>query len=670
MIRSLGIDVGGTFTDLFVIQNGQEQHVKSPTTKEDPSIGVMNAIQKAGVVLKNVENIIHGSTIATNAIIERKYDETAFITTQGFRDVLEIGRYHRKELYNPYQIKEPPLVPRKLRYEVLERIDANGNILHELDVNEARKVIKQIQSVGVKNIAIGFINSYVNDANERRMAELIREIDPEILVATSARVLPKIRLLGRFNLAIINVALQSLISRYIGKLEKSLRAEGFQGNLWMIQSNGGMIKVDQAVEHSEMFLLSGPAAGVAATCFITKNMGIANAVTLDMGGTSADIALVEDNRPVTTTTREIVFDVPVPIPMIDVEAIGAGGGSIAWVDNQGILKVGPRSAGANPGPAFYGCGKGYFTISDANLLLGYIHPDAFMGGEMTVDATASYEAAKLIGTRMGNHDIIRVAKGVVTVANNNMANTLSETLVKKGRDPRDFTLIAFGGAGALHAASIAKLLSIPKVIVPIRSSVFCAFGGTLLDAKHDFFETLYTEIPDLNPAKAEAAFARMEAHGREILRKEGFEKATVEKLAELRYVGQSYEIEIPISGGLDKDTLEKDFEDTHERLYGVKIENNPIAIVSLHLRVVGIIEENVMPKTKALGNDFIKGQRMIHLVDWEDTVQAAIIDGPLLSKSDTFIGPAIVEYPTTTILVEPNTNAYVDAFGSLVLELK
>lgn len=549
-------------------------------------------------------------------------------------------------------------------------MDADGNVLTELNEEQARKVVQGLIDSGINNVAVGFINSYVNGINERKMKEIILEMNPDMLVATSSEVLPKIRALGRFNLAIINAALQSLISKYIAKLEDSLRSEGFKGNVWMIQSNGGMIKFDQAVAHSEMFLLSGPAAGVAATCFITKSMGIKNAVTVDMGGTSADIALVEDNQPVTTTAREIVFDIPVPIPMIDVEAIGAGGGSIAWVDSQGILKVGPQSAGAMPGPAFYGRGAGHFTISDANMLMGYITPEAFMGGEMEVDTHAPVEAAISIGKKMNESDAIKIAKGVIKVANNNMANTLRETLIKKGRDPRDFTLVAFGGAGALHAASIAKLLAIPRVVVPIRSSVFSAFGGTLLDAKHDFFETMYSELQDLDMEQAEEAFDRMEAAGREILINEGFEEAVVQKSAEIRYVGQSYEIDVPIENKIDPNKLKDDFEEIHERLYGVRIDGNPIALVTLHLSVTGVVEENWVPKLKNIKTSYISGTRKIHLADLDDPVDATIVCGEKLASGDQLEGPAIIEFPTTTILVEPDMKCYVDKFGSIIMEFK
>jgi len=431
-----------------------------------------------------------------------------------------------------------------------------------------------------------------------------------------------------------------------------------------------MIKVDQAVAHSEMFLLSGPAAGVAATCFITKNINVKNAVTMDMGGTSCDIAIVEDNQPVTTTSREIEFDIPVPIPMIDVTAIGAGGGSIAWVDNLGILKVGPQSAGANPGPAFYGSGKGHFTISDANLLLGYIHPKAFMSGELTVREEDSIAAAKEIGQKMGNKDPIKVAKGVITLANHNMSNALRETLVKKGRDPRDFTLIAFGGAGALHASAIARILKIPKIIIPIRSSVFCAFGATLLEPRHDFYETLYCETTKFNPKEVEKAFLRMQKLGEHILAQEGFKNIVLDRFAELRYVGQSYELEIPIEGEINGEILKKTFEDTHDRLYDVRIENNPVAVVSLHLRAVGIKKENEVPYVDNRKQPFIKGTRDVYFINEDGKIEAKIIDGLKLSRNDHFSGPAIVEYPTTTILVEKNSEAYVDFSGNIIIELK
>lgn len=672
MIYCLGVDVGGTFTDLYVSVENKEYLIKSPTTKENIVEGVINALEETGLNPEKISNIVHGSTIATNSVIERNYPLTAFITTKGFRDLIEIGRYHREELYNPYLIKPDPLVMRRYRYEVNERIDSEGNIIAELDEAQAKEIVKEIIQAGIKSVAIGFINSYTNGINEEKMEKIIKEIDPEINVAISSKILPKIRPLGRFNTTIINASLQSIMSDYINKLDSALKKKGFNGNLWFIQSNGGIVRADQAKEHSEMLLLSGPAAGVAAASFVADSIGVPNSVTMDMGGTSCDISLIEGRVPITTTEREILWDMPIPVPMVDITTIGAGGGSIAWVDNQGILKVGPESAGADPGPAFYGKGKGDFTVSDANLLLGYMNEETFIGGKMHVDRNASEKAALDLAKDLNINDLTEVAKGVIKVANNNMSNALNETLLKKGRDPRDFSLVAFGGAGGLHANFLAKELNIPRVIVPLRASVFSGFGATLLDARHEFYETRYCELENLNCKKVEDVFSAMKNQGLDILKKQGFNDIAVKNFVELRYVGQSYELEIDLTGEeVTTENIANKFIEAHKKIYGVAIPDSPIALMTLHLSVIGKMYKPELIELSSSNSEqkFIKEKRLIHLIDKEEPVEATIIDGLKLFGDTHFEGPAVVELPTTTVLIDQDSKVVMDKYGNLIITI-
>jgi len=669
----IGIDVGGTFTDLYnITSSGKEILWKSSTTPENPMIGVMNAIREAKIDLSEVTDIVHGTTIATNAIIERKYPITAMVTTKGFRDLIEIGRYHRKELYNAYQTKPVPLIKRRYRFEIPERIDANGNIVERLDELTARKIAQEIVDAGIRNIAICFINSYMNSVHEVLMENIFKEIDPDLNISISSKVLPKIRPLGRFITTILNVTLKLIISDYASKLDNELRLAGFKGNLWFVQSNGGIIRVDEVVEHSEMLLLSGPAGGVAGASFTFKKVGIPNVITMDIGGTSCDISMIENYSPVVTTDRMIEWDMPVPVPMVDITTIGAGGGSIAWVDSQGILKVGPQSAGADPGPAFYGKSE-QATLADANLALGYLNPENFIGGRIPIDPSASQKALSLIGQKVGISNIVKVAQGIVNIANNNMANAIAEVLIKKGRDPRDFVLVAFGGSGPLHAVAIAKNLSIPTVVVPVRSSVFSAYGATLLNAQHEFYETYYSEVQSADKRILEDMFDSMADQGRKLLARQGFQEIEIRRYFEMRYVGQSYELEVEIPDGpLDLNKIENKFIKEHEKIYSVSILDNKVALLNLRVSAIG---KRITPTAaqdadiSQINSQLVKGKRSIYLIGTDDPVLANIIDGPAMKQNDVIEGPAIIEFDTTTILVEPSMTAERDKYDNILIKI-
>lgn len=674
MIKTIGIDVGGTFTDLFMIDENRKTLIeKVPSTPQDPIIGILNAIKNASVDLSRVENIINGSTIATNAVIERKLPPTAFITTKGFRDLIEIGRYHRKELYNPYLQKPEPLIPRKYRFEVEERIDSKGEVIQDLNEENAEKVISNILNNGIKNIAIGFINSYMNSVHEEKMAEILSRFDRSLNISLSSKVLPRIRPQGRFITTILNASLRPLTETYINRLREELGKRGFRGNLWMIQSNGGIASPEKVIRGSESLLFSGPAAGVSGAASLCSYLGINNSITMDMGGTSCDISLVEGASPVVSREIEVDWDMPVPIPMVDIDAIGAGGGSLAWVDSQGILKVGPESAGADPGPVFYGRGNKQPTVSDANLVLGYLNPNRLLSGRLKINEKDVYLSMREIGKKLGIDDVKEVAKGIITIANQNMANAISENLIKRGRDPRDFVLVTFGGGGPLHAVNIAKKLSIPKVIIPKNSSVFSAFGSTLLNARYEYQRTYLTNLNKIDISTLKSMYNEMEENGRSNLSKEGFERIEIKRFAELRYQGQSYELEIEVTNNeLDLKRMALDFEKEHKRVYGIVLKDTPISLVNLRVSAIGIMANEYF--TKNISNqveEHIKiGKRQIYFIDDKSEMIVDVYDGEVLQSGNKIIGPAIIEYDTTTVLLEPLSHAQIDGYGNMIITIE
>jgi len=679
MDQILGIDVGGTFTDLYELSIGsdndcKELMMKSSTTPNDPVQGVMDVLNKACVDLGKVSTIVYGCTIATNAVIERKFPPVAMITTKGFRDTIEIGRYHRKELYNPYQQKPKPLIMRRNRFEVIERVDSSGNVIQVLDNENATKVAKEILNKNIKNIAICFLNSYSNGKNEEEMGQIIKQLAPEIKVSLSSKVLPKIRALGRFTLTALNAILKPIISEHVDRLVIELKDAGFKGKLWLVQSNGGIIESHEAVEYPETLLLSGPAGGVAGAASLCNKENIENLITMDIGGTSTDISIIEGAEAVVTTRRQIDWDMPVPTPMVDITTIGAGGGSLAWIDVGGVLKVGPESAGAYPGPVFYDKGNNQPTLSDANLCLGYINPDNYLGGKIKPNVRAALQSLKEIGIQIGINDEYKVAQGMINIANNNMASAIAENLIKKGRDPRDYVLVAYGGGGPLHAVEVAKILSISKVVIPPFSSVFSAYGASRLSAKHDFFETYYAITKEADGHKINQIYQKLEDKGSAILRREGFKAIELKRYVEMRYVGQSYELEIEVTdSGLDIKQVEQDFLKEHKKLYGVIIPDNDIAILNLRAGAVG--KRSVPVPEKDFGGieidqeSLFLGKRDMMFIGEKDFLSADLLNGNLLKPGVDIKGPAVIEFETTTVLLPPATEASMDSYGKIIINI-
>ncbi len=669
----VGIDVGGTFTDLFAWEEetGQSVTAKVLTTKHDQTLGVLQVIEQAQLPVDQIATLIHGSTTATNALIERSYPPAAMITTEGFRDTIEIGRQRRRHLYDPYQIKPRPLIPRRYRLTVPERISAKGEVLVPLDEQAARKVAERIAELEIESVAIAFINAYVNPVHEQRMGEILRARLPHTHIALSSDTRPKFRELGRFATTAIRAVLLPVMSAYFARLERMLRERGFTGPLFIIKSNGGMMGVELAKQRPEELIESGPAGGVAYASYLSARSGFARAIHTDMGGTSFDASIVENGHGLITHEYELEWEVPVITPMLDIRSVGAGGGSIAWVDQGGSLRVGPQSAGAEPGPACYGRGGKEATVTDANLLLGRLEPT--LGGKFTLDHRAAEEAVAKVARQVGL-DPLRAAEGIIQITCENMAQAIKMVLIDRGRDPRDFVLVSFGGAGPMHACFIARSLNIPQVVVPAYAGVASAFGATAMDIRHDLETFFYSPIEGINLVRLNQLYEHLEEQGRTLLAQEAlaWERVSVSRSAQMRYIGQSYEVETPIPlGRLTAASLPQivqSFHRAHEREYGVASEQFVPAFVSLGVTVIGHNEKPpIVQASAAAGLAPRKGERQVYFSGrW---LMTPVYDGQRLTQGFTLRGPAIVEYAHSCAVLPPDTTAIVDELENLVISV-
>lgn len=673
----LGVDVGGTFTDLFAYSdNGRRKLIsKVPSTPDDFTVGVLRALSSANIDMEEIEFLIHGSTIATNATIERTYPVTPFITTKGFRDFTLIGRYHRRSLYDPYQTKPVPIVRRRHIFEMSERITSQGEVIQPFNIKEARSLLRRVEALGAKSVAVGFMNSYANSSHEEEMKAVLKGINPDIFVSLSSTV-PKIRSLGRFTTAILRACLQPVVQNYLTRLKDRLVQQGFQGQLLIVTNNGGMIDAELAVQRPELLLTSGPASGVNAALFVAANTGKGNLITMDMGGTSCDVSIIEDGQPLIASEYEIDWDIPVVVPMLDIRTIGAGGGSIAWIDEGGSLRVGPRSAGSLPGPACYGKGGTKPTVTDANLLLGRLGSKQILGNEIHIDVEAGRRAIETVANQIGL-DFIKTAAGIITIVNENMAASLKQVSLDRGRDPRDFSLVAFGGAGPMHAAFLAKTMGINQVIVPKDSGVFSAFGGVVMDFKHDCEKTFYSAIDQVDLESLNRQYQELDGKVLEVMREQGIpnEKVEIIRSAQIRYVGQTYEVETPVpSGRIDSKELEKilsDFHVEHRKEYGFSERKFPAAFVNLRSTAIGKVDKPNFEEVH--GKKYVPEQARVEKRDvfFENHgfVTAKILDRTSLSVGSHINGPVVIEDLSSTAIIPPDMNGEVDPYGNLIVNV-
>ena len=581
MIR-IGVDTGGTFTD-FVLRDDDRVAVhKVRSTPDDPSRAILQGLAELGMPLTGAD-IVHGSTVATNAVLERRGAKVALVATAGFEDVLRIGRQTRRELYNVFVADRRPLVDADLVVGIRERVGADGSVLEPLDDVALAALGSRLREGGAEAVAVCFLHSYINPSHERAVTERLER--QGFVVSASHRVLPEYREFERWSTTVVNAYVTPLMAQYLGRLEQRLGG----ARLRIMQSNGGSISAGRAREAAVQTILSGPAAGAVGAQALAAASGYPRAIAFDMGGTSTDVTLIDGV--IGVTPESTVGDFPVRLPVIDIHTVGAGGGSIAFVDPGGALRVGPRSAGAEPGPACYGRGD-ELTVTDANLLLGRIEPGYFLGGRMALDVERARSVALTFGARLGL-DERALADGIVRVANANMERAIRVVSVQRGHDPREFALLAFGGAGGMHACALAESLDMSTVIVPLHAGVLSALGMLLADVTKDYSQTVLAPAANLDPGALERTFAPLVERARADLEAEGFrpDATRLELSLDVRYVGQSYEITVPCGAG-----FREAFDQRHARLYGYSNPSRPAEVVNVRVKAVGVTEKPALPR--------------------------------------------------------------------------
>lgn len=669
----VGVDVGGTFTDLFAWEEGSGRHAtaKVLTTKHDRSIGVLQAVRASGVPFDQIRNLMHGTTTGTNALLERNYPDAAFITTDGFRDTLEIGRAIRKHLYDPYQVKPKPLIKRRNRFTISGRIAASGAERRPLDEEQIRELASEIGKRGIQSVGIGLINSYANPAHEHRVRELLREILPGVHVVISAETRPIFREHARFVTTAIRACLMPVMSTYFDTLDQALRGVGFEGSLLILKSNGGVMGTALAKERPEELIESGPAGGVAYASYLCRTTGVRNLIHTDVGGTSFDASIVEDGQGMITRRYELEWEVPVSVPMLDIHSVGAGGGSIGWVDSGGSLRVGPQSAGSEPGPACYGRGGTKATITDANLVLGRLHPS--LGNKFDLDVAAAERAIDEIASTIGLSRL-QTAEGMIRISCEKMAQAVKGVVTERARDPRDFVLTSFGGAGPMHAALVASAMGIPTVLIPAQAGVASAFGATAMHIRHDVESFFYSPLAELDVNDLEKAFNAIEERGIELLQADsiGREHAVLKRTLQMRYLGQTFEIEVEYPESPNPDALigliEEAFHKAHLVEFGVSSKDFAVAIVAIGISAIGHLPSS--PEFEFRGapeqTSADKERNVFFDGSW---VSARVYPSQSLSKGQRVDGPAIVEYPDTSAIILPGSAAEMDRSGNLFISI-
>jgi N-methylhydantoinase A len=677
----LGIDIGGTFTDITVLkeESGEITIAKVPSRRGDPAGALIESIERgielAAVDANDVTLLVHGSTLVTNAVLENKLPKTALLTTEGFRDVLEIGRRFRPDMYDLQQDKPAPIVPRERRFCLAERSAADGEILLAPDHASAQPVFEAVRDSGAEAVAICFLNSFVNSTNEAQVRDWLRQALPGIEVCASYQVCREIREYERMSTVALNAAAMPLVARYLEDVTPRIHALLPNVTVLLMQSNGGSLTVDAASEFPVRLITSGPAGGALAV----QRIGIAGArpslLGVDMGGTSTDISLINDGNLQMTTEGGIARH-PVLLPMIEINTIGAGAGSIAWLDSHKGLHVGPQSAGAEPGPAAYARGGSEPTVADANIVLGRMHPQRFLGGQMQLDRQAAERAVMdKIGTPLGL-SLEQAAAGIIRIANANMERAVRVSSAQKGFDPRDITLVAFGGAGPLHAAALAAAVGIPTVLVPARPGVFSAVGLVMADIRHDFVRTRVARGAQINAQQLAPLYDELELEASDALQRDGVaaDKRLVQRSGDLRYLGQAYEVNVPLDAGpIDDDaatTLVQRFHQLHQQLYAHSHPDKPVEFVSGRVAAIGTLSA---PQVQKPPRSTRKAQplerRCVYFDETSAFEQTAIYARADLAPDDAFDGPAIVEQVDTTTVIHPGQQASVDEFGNLLIAI-
>ncbi len=679
----LSADVGGTFTDVaaFDEATGELRLGKTLTTPARLVTGIENGVTKAGARFRPARLFLHGTTVAINTILERTGASCALITTQGFRDIYEIGRVNRPESYNLFFRRHEPLIERDLRYEIRERMDAQGKVLIALDEDAVRAAAAAAVKQGAQAIAILFLHSYRNPAHEQRAKAIIAESHPQLFVTASHELSQEYREFERTSTAAANAYVGPSVRRYLGEMGEHLEAAGFGGEFLIVQSTGGLFGVEEAQSACIRMLESGPAAGVIGTKALCDSIGLGNAIAFDMGGTTAKAGVIHEGAVLMTGGALIggyATGLPVQIPMIDIQEVGTGGGSIARVE-MGALHVGPESAGAQPGPVCYGQGGAEPTITDANLVLGRLAADRFLGGEMRLDVGGVERALAVRVADPLGLDLTAAADGILRIATTKMSHMVRWVTTERGLDAADFTLVAYGGAGPLHAAMVARELRIAKVVIPRAPGHFSAYGMLVADLRRDFVRTWFTPLAEASFPAMEEIYAEMERLGRAAVRRSEVAVAgiTVQRSADMRYVGQEHAVTVELAAELfqaeDREGIKRRFDAVHETRYGYSAPGERAEIVSLRSAIAGLMRKPAFEPIAAGAADppasAVRGSRAVFFAEAGRRVDTPIYERAALLADNRIAGPALIEEYASTTVVHPGDVVTVDAFGDLVIEI-
>jgi len=683
----MGVDTGGTFTDCGVVDTSGGIHAfKALSTPKDPSIGLFNVITKAaqafGMSLKDflgeLDFFAHGTTVATNTLLTGTGAKTGLICTKGFRDTIEMRRAHKNNIWDLYLAVPAPLVPRYLRKGVTERIDHTGRVVTPLNEKETREICRFFKKQNVTAVAISTLFSFLNDTHEKKIKSIVLEELPGVFVSMSSEVLPQIREYERSSTTVANAYVGPKLTVYLATLERKLRENGLKRAFYVTASNGGVMTADTAIRHASATLLSGPAAGAVGAIFFSPLLGRPNLILMDMGGTSFDVTLVSEGK-VTMSTEGEIAGYRVAKPMIDINTVGAGGGSIAWIDRGGMLKVGPASAGSDPGPVCYELGGTKPTVTDSNLVLGYLNADYFLGGEMKVNLEKARTAIDEVIAKPLGLSIEEAAAGIFRIINQNMADATKVVSVQRGHDPREYTLVSAGGACSIHACKIAEEVGSTSVLVPKAASVFCALGMLESDIRLDSVRTFNGAIPGLDLKAFNETIADAEKKALTELLQEGVEKerASLLRYLDVRYVGQHHEVTVEIPNDCvitekHVNEITERFHKAHERLYTYSTPENPIEIMNLRITAVGAVEKTKVEKSplgKADPAKAFKGKRKAYFEELGGFVETPVYERGKLTPGNKIAAPAIVEERITTVIVHPGWELTVDAYDNILMEV-
>jgi len=679
----IAADVGGTFTDIVVFDEtgGDTFYGKTLSTPRHLVEGVVSGIHKAGTTLKQARLLLHGTTIAINTVLERSGARTALLTTEGFRDVYEIGRINRPQAYNLFFKKHVPLVKRSLRFEVNERVDARGEVLTPLDEVQLAQIAGRFRDLGIEAVAILFMHSYRNPTHEQRARQLLEEQCPGMFVSASHELSREYREFERTSTVAANAYIGPRIDAYLGEMQQRFAEESFAGSFFVVQSNGGLFDVARARRECIRMLESGPAAGVIGAKAVCDRLGLRNAIAFDMGGTTAKAGVVL-NREVLMAGSIMIGGyeegLPIQIPLIDTQEVGTGGGSIARVEEGGGLRVGPQSAGAAPGPVCYDLGGSQPTVTDANLVLGRLAPDHFLGGEMKLNLEKATDALRRLVAEPMEISLTDAANGIIRIAATTMASVVTRVTTERGLDAGDFAMVAYGGAGPLHAAIVARELQIPSVIIPPSPGHFSAYGMLMADLRRDFVRTWFQPVAKLSFQELEAHYADMETDGMRALKRdiEDRNRIACVRAADMRYVGQEHPVTVELPASFfdqpERAALKQLFDAEHRKRYGFDAPGEPAEIVSLHSSVIGLLDK---PHARPLGRRLAAAQlrsaatRNVFFTEVGAYVDTAIYSRRDLLAGDRISGPALVEEYASTTVVLPGDSLEVSEFGDLVIAI-